>query len=118
MELKNFVKEVLLEITEAVYEAKKESKVPIAPTLHLNKDGSEKPLDEKQDIEFDIGLTAKDSTSESSKKGLGLAISVVKAQVGGSNKKTSETNYDHRIKFSVPVYFQKVWNRNNDDQPT
>lgn len=106
MELKKFVKEVLIEITEAVEEAKSESKLSIAPFRMMDGADIIKVIKEPQFVEFDIGLNVKNSNSKKNKTDLGISISIVKAAVNGLEYSNEERNYDHRIKFSVPVYFQ------------
>jgi hypothetical protein len=114
MELKKFVKEVLIEITEAVEEAKSEAKLSIAPFRLIDKSDIIKVVKEPQFIEFDIGLNVKNSNSKKSKTGLGMSISVVKADANGLKESNEEKNYDHRIKFSVPVYFQASSTKRTD----
>ncbi|MGD0024076.1 MAG: hypothetical protein ABSC37_05515 [Xanthobacteraceae bacterium] len=100
--LKSFVKQALLDITNAVNEAREESPVNIAPG-HVE---GKKQL-EAQQIEFDLAVSAERATTGRKKGGVSVAvISVLKAEVGAEGTTNEKHGESNRIKFSVPVYFQ------------
>jgi hypothetical protein len=100
--LKSFVKQALLDITNAVNEARDESPVNIAPGYV---EGA-KQL-EAQQIEFDLAVSTERATKGLKKGGASVTvISVFKAEVGAEGTADAKHGENNRIKFSVPVYFQ------------
>jgi hypothetical protein len=79
--LKDFVRQVLLDITEAVQDAKNKSPVAIAPGA-IEKVAQNKP----QLVEFDISISSQ-TKSSSKTKGGGSAtmVSIIRANVGKEN---------------------------------
>jgi len=108
MELKDFIKTALLEITEAVFEASNESLVSIAP-IGISLPDLNTIISEHQLVEFDLAVTETNKDS-SNKEGKKFSISVLGSEVSLEGKvgKNSESVQQsvNRIKFSVPVYFQ------------
>lgn len=108
MELRDFVKKSLTDITLGVNDAKKEvydtlNNQPIAPA----RIGSKLVKVDPEKIDFDIMISVQDS--KSSKKGLGGKISVVNGGFGSSlNKSKHESN---RIQFSIPYHPQFMENK-------
>ncbi len=90
MELKQFVKNVLKDITEAVEETRKES----SRDMHL--DSSK----DQRTVEFDVAVTAEDVTSATGKAGVKV-FSVLEG--GGEVGKEVKSSSVSRIKFGVSV---------------
>lgn len=110
MELKDFIKTTLLEITDAVLEAREKSTASIAPFRLHGRNGTEiEVITSNQLIEFDLAITETNKGS-SNKEGNKIGIKVLSSEVSLEGKvgKNSETVQQtaNRIKFSVPVYFQ------------
>lgn len=100
--LKSFVKQALIDITNAVNEARHESLVNIAPGYVEGKAQVDAQL-----IEFDLAVNAERSTKRGKKGGASVTIiSVIKADVGADGAEDEKLSTNNRIKFSVPVYFQ------------
>ena len=97
MELKEFIKTTIAEISEGVAEAhksiSKDSGVLISPQGDKTRHGAN-----KENLEFDIALTT-------SKEGL---ISVAAGWMGIGAKTQGEKSEEivNRIKFSIPIGFQ------------
>lgn len=94
MELKDFIKTTLRELSEAIDESGMELKKKITLT---NVKLREKRMGNYGLIDFDLAV----DVSERSKKGSGggLKISIVEAKLGKDNETASNTN--SRIKFTV-----------------
>lgn len=90
MQIKDFVKSVLLELNEAVDEARQQTSRDIVFT---NTDG-------KRTVEFDIAVTAEDTTESNGKAGVKV-MSFVEA--GGNLAKGSRNSTVSRIQFGVRV---------------
>ena len=88
MNLKDYIKDVLVSITEAVEESKKESPLSIAPGLVEGK-----KITDPQFIKFEVAVTT------SNEAGGGINVLPFKAE--GSHT----TENINRISFEVPVYF-------------
>lgn len=100
--LKQFVEQVLLDITRAVDDAKKEAPIPIAPGYVEGQAQIEPQL-----IEFSIQVEVSEEQTGKGKGDVSVPIiSVVKASAGGEIGKRSEKTTTQSLKFSVPVYFQ------------
>jgi hypothetical protein len=107
--LKDFVRQVLLDITEAVEEAKHKSPVSIAPGSIEGKLKSEPQL-----VQFDISVSSSTASKRSTKKqGSATVVTILKAEVSGDTTENSKSQETNRIKFSVPVYFQAYLPRHN-----
>lgn len=116
MELKDFVKQVLIDITEAVVEAKRESNGAIASFRLLDGHRVLETNNAASLIEFDIGVSVKNSSMFVVGAEAGLNILPVKGGASGKNEKGEDHHQEHRIKFSVPVYFQALsYNPNEQD---
>lgn len=106
MELQEFIESVLLQVTEAVRSAKRLSPVAIAPDMITYLDtGASDRVNDRHTIDFDIGLAVRESSSKKAEGGVNAGITVVGAKVNGEKTDSLEKDYDHRIKFSIPVYF-------------
>jgi hypothetical protein len=90
MELKQFIKNALKDITEAVDEVTAESK----RDMHLDS------LKEQRTVEFDVAVTAEDITSASGKAGIKV-FSIIEG--GGETSKEVKNSSASRIKFGVYV---------------
>ena len=110
MELKDFIKQVLADVTNAVSESRLDLKNGsiIAPSTSVRvQDGmvsqskSASYTAKSSDIEFEVAITAEDTGGKQGR------ISVLSSVVGlgvGVDKKSSNTEMS-RIKFSVPVIY-------------
>lgn len=104
MELKEFVKETLLEIVEGVKEAQdavKEYGATVNPRIVKNSEsaqvgGEYRPV---QNVDFEVGLTA--SEESGNRKGIGVALGGFKAGVDGNGGRSSSTAT--KIRFVVPL---------------
>lgn len=90
MELKEFVKEVLKEITEAVEETRAES----ARDMHLD------DVKDQRTVEFDVAVAAEDVTSATGKAGIKV-FSLIEG--GGEAAREVKNSTVSRIKFGVHV---------------
>ena len=90
MELKEFIKNVLKDITEAVEESRGDS----MRDMHL--DG----LKDQRTVEFDVAVTAEDVTSATGKAGIKV-FSLIEG--GGEAVKEVKNSSVSRIKFGVNV---------------
>jgi hypothetical protein len=108
MELKMFVKQVLIDVTEAVIEAKNESRGAIAVFRLF--DGNEVLAKNEMAsaIEFDIGVNVKNSNMFVVDGGAGVDFLPLKAEAKGKKERSEDKTHEHRIRFSVPVYFQAL----------
>lgn len=97
--LKDFVKETLLEITEGIYGAKTMTKKEYTKTPISPRYGIEDKYQASK-ISFDIAVTTSKTTNNS--KDGGLKIKVVDASI--SNEKVSSKEYTNRIKFDIPFF--------------
>lgn len=98
MELKQFIKTALADITNAVKESQEElnngAVVSPEPVPHLGPP-------EYQDICFDVAVTVMASTSGG--KGVNFALEVVGLKLGTENSDKSEAVT--RLSFKIPVSF-------------
>lgn len=90
MKLKDYVKEVLLDVSSAVYEAKHEAEIAIAPGSMNDKLNME-----PQFVSFSVSVTT-------NKEGSG-GIDVLSA-FHADGKLTAE--HVNKVEFKVPIYFQ------------
>lgn len=104
MELKEFVKNTLIEIVEGVKDAKEECKKlggEVTPAKHgaslgVGEGTRYRPT---QNIEFEVALSEMDKSG--SNKGIGVALSVIR--IGGDSNKEKEMQSLSKIKFSVEI---------------
>lgn len=94
MELKDFIKQSLLDVVNGVEEANQE-KDRFRLTSHKNMGTGERG----QKIEFDISVIV-DKNSENDIKG---GIKVAFANIGGGLKETENSQNVHKIKFEIFV---------------
>lgn len=115
MELKDFIKETLIQITQGISEAQtelEESNCVINPR-DIKEDGFANVMIKNkrhtvQCIDFKIALT---STTESADKA-GIGVMLGSFGIGG-NKTSSDGNTSNtNISFSIPVVFPSVDNEN------
>lgn len=112
MELREFIKGVLLDITNAIKESQEEinNGVIISPTA--SKDGeivaTENGNLKISHIDFEVALTVDSSNGKN--KGLGAGITVLSAFVGGKTEKeeTLKNEMVSKIKFSIPLIYPHV----------
>lgn len=91
MDLKEFVKNVLKDLVDAVEEVRKESSRDM--TLYSHKESN-------QTIEFDIAVTAEDSLGGTGKAGIKVFKMI---EGGGEISKESKNSTVSRIKFGVHI---------------
>ena len=108
MDLKDFIKETLVSITEGVIESQgylKEKKVDseINPKLQTKWENtgyifseSGKPV---QSVDFDVDVVASEKNEGKGK--IGIQVSAI--GLGGGRKKEVSKGSNSRIKFSIPV---------------
>ncbi|MDK3020528.1 hypothetical protein [Pseudodonghicola flavimaris] len=108
--IKDFVKAALLEISDAVVEARKESRVNIAPG-YVEGIAQIEP----QSVQFELLVEV---TSESTKAGDAKVevpvLGIVRASAGIDAKNNRNTTNSQKISFSVPIYFQAP--KNEEDR--
>ena len=90
MELKDFVKNVLKDVTEAVDEYRSES----SRDMHLDN------MKDQRTVEFDVAVAAEDFTSATGKAGIKV-FSLIEG--GGEVSKEVKNSTVSRIKFGVHV---------------
>lgn len=115
MELYEFIKSTLLQVTKGIKEAQEEVKeygAIVNPRIvkessHAEIDGSYHTLHE---IQFEVGLT--ESTEDINKKGIGVLLGGFKIGFDGNDSKniSAVTN----IKFTIPIVYPEdaVENKN------
>ncbi len=96
MELKEYIETVLVDICEAVSEAKRKTE-KIAAIAPASVEG--KVVDNGQLVDFEILVAA----SNSSQKEVSGKIQVI--GIGGKADNTQEIQKTNKIKFQVPIYF-------------
>jgi hypothetical protein len=102
MELREFITETLLSITEGVGEAIRRRLADVSGVAVISPvfDGEVDWKDLVQPVEFDVAVTEADKTEGRGKGGIKvLAV----AEIGGEGTKSWERSTVSRIKFSVPV---------------
>ncbi len=93
MELKDFIKDTLLAITQGVDEANMvKPRFRIANAIHSDGTSGET-------VEFDVGIEAVASNEKNAKGGIGVSL----ATVGGEAKYAQTNHNSHRLKFRVFV---------------
>ena len=100
MELKEFVKSVLIDVVDAVEETRKES----SRDMYLDS------AKEGRTVDFDIAVTVEDSTSGSGKAGIKVFQLI---EGGGEISKEAKNSTVSRIKFGVRV---DRWNKQENAQ--
>ncbi|MFA7638390.1 MAG: hypothetical protein WCY02_03675 [Parvibaculum sp.] len=109
MELKQYISETLVEICEAVSDAKEKVRksvgIAIAPGTIDSVAQSAPSL-----IEFDISILVSDTSSKEGKGSARIKVVAVDFQMGGSAGGSSKAESQQRIRFSVPVFFQAQFN--------
>ncbi|OOY19658.1 hypothetical protein BMI86_13570 [Thioclava sp. DLFJ5-1] len=111
-EVRDFVSQVLKGISDGVRDAQKHAMdtdgVPIAVGLH---DG--KPVELKETaVEFDLNLIVSKSATISGEVGAGgVVVKLVGVKAEGQGEKTSQTENNHKVRFSVPLYFSSNYQR-------
>lgn len=122
MELKEFVRETLLQITQGVKEAQEatsEYGAVINPSAYAHDSDYDYAVIKNkklpvQNVEFEVALTA--TTGEGSKSGIGVAFG---AFAIGGNKSTEENNVSvTNIKFTIPAVFPTIDSENKPVSPT
>lgn len=112
MELKEFIKGVLLDITDAVKESQEEIKngAIISPADYrvlekVSINGSDLIVSH---IDFEIAISA-DTTTEKS-NGIGGRISVLSAFIGGKSEEDERVRNENisKIKFSIPLVLPSI----------
>lgn len=123
MDLKEFVKESIVQIAQGIDEANKEleeSSAMVNP-IHVvaNTDSAQayartrKPSDINPDarivekVEFDVAVVAE--TGEGGK--VGAKLSIASIGIGGEGEKKSMNKSESRIKFTVPMVYPGFENR-------
>ena len=109
MELKEFIKGTLIQVSKGIEEAKTELGSVLDGKTVINPDpkGSRGYTQDEnftkriEEIEFDIALVVEQKSE--GKAGIGVLASIVNA---GASKSSGDLNSEtHRIKFKVPIKF-------------
>lgn len=105
MELRQYVSGALIEICEAVEEArekvKRTSGIAIAPS---SIDGVVQ--EDPSMIEFDVSIVVSESANQDGKGGAQINVVAANLQIGGSAASSTKSESQQRIRFAVPVHFQ------------
>ncbi len=121
MELKQFVTETLVQISEGIEQAQRqlkecESEAIINTNMtathvgHLVTGGKRRSVEY---VEFDVAILANEGSE--TKAGIGLTVaSILKLDAGG--KSTESAGRESRIKFKVPMSYPMHKYHNNDDE--
>lgn len=101
MELKEFIKETLLNITEGVNEANEDSS-----RFSISDQKQHRPNNEIFGgyVEFDISLIAIETIEGKTKDGIGVAL----ASIGGEVNGKQDNQYSHRLKFRIFINEKEV----------
>lgn len=100
MELKDFVKATLLQTMNAIYEAQTEWKETVDKgAINPAWEDTSELHKHVREIEFDVAVTAGNSTSGKA----GAGINVLALEIGAHGQVTAENSTVSRIKFTVPV---------------
>lgn len=114
MELKQFVKEVIFDITNAIEECQKDlnNGAIISPT-NISTDSKDKIRTKEGDfsvsyIDFEVAVTAGDTTESESNIGGGIRVWGV--SLAGNNKEDSKQTNENisKVKFSIPVVYPRI----------
>jgi hypothetical protein len=109
MELKEFIKTTLVQLSQGIEEAKKELGYNQGGKTIINPDvkgahtftQDEHSIKRIEEVEFDIAVIVEQKSE--GKAGIGVLASIITA---GVSKSTGDTNPEtHRIKFKVPIKF-------------
>jgi len=91
MELKNFISQTLINITQGVDEANKATKrFKLASATHAQ-------YGQGQEVEFDVSVTV----AQDSQGNLGGKIGVALANISGDIKQVESNQNTHRMKFKI-----------------
>jgi hypothetical protein len=104
MNVKEFVRKTIEEITLGVYEAQNSCSNQARVGATRPSCQTREPAGSLREIEFDIAVVV----SESSKSGVDASIAVYGIGIGGGKQKDARTETTHRIKFSVPVIYLPI----------
>lgn len=118
MDLKDFVKESLVQISNAIVEANAAlgaTNAVVNPFNVATFSGDQKAYGRLNDaynekeavvevVEFDVGVTTESGTQ----KGGGIKISVASIGIGAEGKSTGAQSNESRIKFKVPMVYPCV----------
>ncbi len=100
--LHDFVKQTLLDITNAVHAAQQQAPHWIAPG-HVEGQAQIQP----QMIEFSIQVSASESKNQKGEGEISAPIiTIVKASISAEIDSSNENQTTQSLRFSVPVYFQ------------
>ncbi|MEJ8591487.1 hypothetical protein JSO54_09595 [Riemerella anatipestifer] len=115
MELKEFISETLLQITQGVCEAQKQTKElggVVNPSEVYSDNFVKASIKDQQRIvqiiDFEVGLTS--SSEKNNNKGIGVALGSLKGGLGTSKGENETT--DTKIKFQIPLVLPSVENDN------
>lgn len=97
MELKEFIKSVLMDICDGVNEAKDATKKSVIAPYSIGN----KIVDGGQLVSFDVSVTIADSIEGNG----GGKIQVLSSGISGEAKMAKATSSVSRISFHVPIYF-------------
>ncbi len=111
MNVQQFVRECLLQIANAVEEANSQFRnqgldAMVNPRGALSESkggGSYLSVSDTHNVEFDIALTASETSESSNSKGAGLALSVLRANGDTSSTNQSSLSNVSRIKITIPL---------------
>lgn len=114
MELKDFIRESLVQISQGIEEANevlKDSTAMVNPNnVYVNSGDRQNygRLDEAQKynrivevVEFDVAVTARDENEAGGR--FGIKVGVI--ELGANGKQTESNKAESRIKFKVPMVF-------------
>lgn len=118
MDLKDFVKESLVQISSAIIEANEAlegTNAVVNPFNIVTLSGSERAYGRVNDaysekepvvevVEFDVAVTTESGTQT----GGGIRISVASIGLGAEGKSTGAHSNESRIKFKVPMVYPSV----------
>ena len=118
MDLKEFVRESLVQISNAIIEANVElegTSAVVNPYNVVTFGGDQKAYGRLNDaykekdaivevVEFDVAVTTESGTQT----GGGIKISVASIGIGAEGKSTGAQSHESRIKFKVPMVYPRV----------
>ena len=104
MELKEFIEKALLDITDAVHEARLKAKSTIAPA-NLHSGNKTVVCEEIHYVEFDLATHVTTQPTGPGKAEAKISIIGISASISGNISDVSEHGETSRIKFKVPIAF-------------
>lgn len=107
MDLKDFVRDTLLQLAEGVREAQTQAEERKWTTLIAPARSATGRIQQPVEmVKFDVAVTVSDTDQKSGKAGIRVFSF---GEIGGSAEREASRSEVHRIKFEIPIEFQKQY---------